>query len=340
MSTENIAVEATPVESTNDDLDTFSAEFFGQKEAQPEQASPEEVVEEVSEDIDANEENTQHEDDTLDDDTDVDEQVEDTDLKTDKPRRNRAQERIEELNKKYRETERLLEIALTRLEQAPTKTPEAKAETVVETETAPSPFDQNEDGSDKYPLGEFDPQLIVDLTKHAANEQFKLWKDQVRQEQEQTQAKQTEQQEVVKLQNEWQDRIAPARERYPDFVEKGEELIQTFSDIDNTQYGEYLAKTIMSMDYGPDVLYYLSNNPDEARLIVDSGATKATITLGRIEAKFAGEAAEKEIARPRVSKAPAPPSSINRGSAQSMPDVEDDTDDLDAFANKFFKKRR
>ena len=75
----------------------------------------------------------------------------------------------------------------------------------------------------------------------------------------------------------------------------------------------------------------------EAKRIVDLGPTKAALALGRIEARFANAANPK--AAPKVSKAPTPPARLNRGSAQAMPDVPGDTDDLDAFSRQFFKKR-
>jgi hypothetical protein len=54
------------------------------------------------------------------------------------------------------------------------------------------------------------------------------------------------------------------------FREKAVELEDTFRDLDPS-YGKYLATTIMSLDYGPHVLDYLADNPDEARNIVASG---------------------------------------------------------------------
>jgi len=336
MSTENQSAESDV------DLDTFSAEFFGQNKAAPEQASTEAKDEGETEDHDAKEEKDTHpeDSDTLDTETDEDdaedgegEDGNDSDPEPDKkPRRNRAQERIEELNKKYRETERLLNIALTKLEQKAEPTPATP--TVVEEPVGPTPDDTNEDGSEKYPLGEFDPQYIRDLTRFTLNQEREAAKRQ------DAEAEAQRQQETAKteLAKSWEQKLGPAQERYPDFQERGQELVDAFQGID-VAYGDYLTTTLMSMDYGTDVLYYLACNPEEAKKIVASGAAKATVALGRLEAKFAMADEEKQKARPKVSKAPEPPAHLNKGSSVAKPEVEDNTDDLDAFAQKFFKKR-
>src|SRR3546814_4807298 len=96
-----------------------------------------------------------------------------------------------------------------------------------------------------------------------------------------------------------------------DLKEKGEELIENFTDLDEA-YGEYLSSTLMSMEYGPDVLYYLASNPEEAKKIVNSGPQKASIALGRLEARFMDEDKPQQKVRPKVSNAPEPPPT-NRG---------------------------
>jgi hypothetical protein len=336
-----MSTNQTPVETTEDDLDTFSAEFFGQKQAPKEQASSEDTEDEIDDnEVDAQTDTQDGEDDTPAaeaDDTDEAED-EDEDDESDpepepKPKRNRAQERIEELNAKFRETERRLNEALAKLEQKAEPAPVVTKK--VETNTGPTPEDTNEDGSEKYPLGEFDPMYIRDLTRHTIQTERDAMKVQ---EQVDEQRVQMERQRA-ELQADWNTKLVPAQERYPDFLEKGETLISQFDGLDPS-YGEYLTTTLMSMEYGPDVLYYLSNNQDEAKQIVASGAAKATIALGRLEAKFAFANEEKQRARPKVSKAPTPPAHVNKGSSAAKPDVPDDTDDLDDFADKFFSKTK
>ena len=327
-----------------DDLDAFSDELFGQSESASEQASPDEDEDAEQDDSDANDDSS-GEDDTPapDEDEDTsDEEAEDEDDSEEeepepepKPKKSRFQERIDELTSKAREAERERDALLARLEKLEQNDKPTPAQQVEAQDTGPNPEDKNEDGTDKYPLGEFDPTYIRDLTRHTLQQE----REAAKAEEAKAAAQKEAQAAKTALEQSWQEKLGPAQERYPDFREKGEELISSFDGIDQN-YGEYLTATIMSMDYGTDVLYYLASNPDEAKKIVSSGAAKATIALGRLEAKFADADEEKQKARPKVSKAPAPPSRVNKGSAVVKPDVPDDTDDLDAFANKLFKPKK
>lgn len=319
----------TPVEPVEIDLDDFSKEFFGDDHNEPEASEEknEEVEEQEESDAPNEDEDTPEESNDDSDDTPEDEEEAE---EAPKPK-NRFQERINELTAKAREAERRAEEIERRLKEYE----ESKAPQPETNDSGPTPDDKNEDGTDKYPLGEFDPQYIRDLTKHTLAEEQKA----VRQEQEAEKQRQKEEEVKQALSEEWQKKLAPAQERYPDFHEKGENLDAVFESVDPS-YTQYLATTIMSMDFGPDVLYYLANNTDEAERIISMGPTKATIALGRLESKFAFADEEKQKARPKISKAPTPPERLNKGSAAAVVEVEDSTDDLDAFAKKFFKKPR
>lgn len=338
MSTENPSVESQDV-----DLDNFSADFFGQKDATPEPTNSDEVEEATEEDSDAlNEDGTLSDtedssnEDSPEDDDNLDEGDEETPEAV-KPKKNRFQERIDELTESRRRAEREAEDLRKRLEAleaARTSEDQNKAPTPtdsVESEGRPDPNALNEDGTMKYPLAEYDPQFNIDLT---------MWTiDQATKERETKQAEQTKQLErdeaQAQLQQHWNTEVESARERYPDFMEKGEQLVSVFEGIDDG-YGQYLTNTLMDMENGTDVLYYLANNVDEAKKIVDSGPMKATIALGRLQAKF--EQGDKPKPAPKVSSAPTPPPQ-NKGSAAARPGVAPDTDDLDAYAKEFFKTK-
>lgn len=327
----------TPVESNDVDLDTFATEFFGQNKEASEQASSdeEEVTEEDSDALEDQDTHADEDDDTLA--PDEDEATEADGSEVPKPKKNRFQERIDEVVGKQRETERKLEEALAKLQNLQQETkPEAEPlKAVATTTTGPRPNAVNEDGTEKYPLGEFDPNYIKDLTIYTLREERENEKRLTMQEEQEK----ADAQAKLEIAADWQEKLGPAKERYPDFEKKGEQLFGTFDSIDQ-KYGEYLAATLMSLEYGPDVLYYLSNNLDEADKIVKSGPTKATISLGRIEAKFADVAAEKQLSKPRVSKAPAPPGHLNKGTSAARAAIKGDEDDLDAFARELFKKKR
>lgn len=322
------------VDNTNDDtdLDSFNDLFLGKtKEAPPEDDGPkdESAVEEVDGDAPIEHEETQETED------DADLAPEDED-ETEKPK-NRRDKRIEQLLEKARLAEERAIAAEARLtERKEIEAPKPVAPTpIVKDEKAPHPDDKNADGTDKYPLGNFDEAYQEDRFNFMLEKTLEAQKAEL--------AKQAQEQEIRQAQDaltkEWNDKLEPARERYPDFQEKGETLLETFAAIPQ-EYGEYLTATIMSLDNGPDVLYYLSENIAEANRIVNLGGTKAAIALGRIDAKFEADAdvEEKPVPRPKVSKAPAPPPT-NRGSSAALAEVPDDTDDLDAFTAKLFKKR-
>lgn len=313
--------------SDDDDLDLFSQNLYGK-----------EPVKEDVEDSPAEDANLETE---ADDDL-APVEDEDTEDKEDTPapkKKNSFQERIDELTKERRHEERLRkeeqekrEALERRLEELEKKTNPEPQVTKPKVDDGPRPDDVNEDGTAKYDLGEFDPLYIRDITRHTMKVEQEEYRAQVAREQAETKAREAAQ----AAQDAWKAKLEPAQERYPDFTEKGEALLEAFSGLDEN-YGDYLASTIMDMDFGPDVLYYLSNNPDEAKRIVNLGATRATLALGRIESKFALAEDEKQKARPIVSNAPVPPPT-NKGSAVSAPVVEDDTDDLDAFEKKLYRK--
>lgn len=323
-----MSIDNTPVDQLPDDLDSFTELLHGTKPA-TEPVEDNEEPEEV--DATLEQEDTQTEDeDALATDAEEDDEPEEKP----EPKLTPTQKRINQLLEKERlqkERADALEARLKKLEDTGV-TPTPKV--VVQEDKAPSPDDLNEDGTDKYPLGQFDPQFAEDHIKYRLDKEFEARKqEELQKAQEQEAAKANE--AIVEA---WQEKLEPAKERYPDFLERGDELVSTFADLDPT-YGEYLTGTIMSMEYGPDVLYYLSTNIDEAQRIVKLGPTKAVLALGRLENRFAENVEVEDKPKPRrVSKAPAPPPT-NKGSVAAIAEVPDDTDDLDAFAAKLFKKR-
>jgi len=332
MSTEPVA---TPVEPISEavDLDDFSADFFGRKTADPEPASSE-VVEPEPEDSDVTEETEATNPETQEADTDdTTEETEADGPKADeKPKKKTAQDRIAEVIRE-RNAERQAVLAL-QAELAQLKNPQSTTPTPATTDGMPSSDEKNEDGSAKYPLGDFDPKYVRDLAVFTVTQQI------AEQRKVEEAAKVAESQKIQQqtLVSEWSDKLTPALERYPDFQEKAQDLLDNLTGLD-ADYEDYIAATIMQLDYGPDVLYYLSSNPAEAQAIVNSGPTKAAVLLGRLESKYMIADAEKTLARPKVSNAPAPPPT-NKGSSAVKASVAPDTDDLEAFERAFNKKKK
>lgn len=339
--------EIVDLETNDSNLDSFAEEFFGQTTSAPDpgQGSESDEEEQNQEDADNETRDTDTpapEDDEDDSDEQGDEDEEedpgDDDPKPVNKKKNSAQERINELNKKFREEERqrkALEEKLNKLleEREPTnkETTKAPVNNANDGPKPPSPTDKNEDGSDKYPLGEFDPNFINDSVDFRLEQKLA---QQVK-EQERTREEQKLEEQRLALEKNWQARLDETVKEYPDFGEKVGTLEDVMGDVPEA-YGQYLAAALMALDKGPEVLYYLANNPEEARQIIDSGATKATIALGRIESRFiAQEKEDKASVKP--SNAPTPPPR-NKGSAAAKASVPVDTDDLEAFSRMLFKK--
>jgi chemotaxis protein histidine kinase CheA len=322
------------VDPNTDDLDAFTdlvsgkaqpkpAEEEKQEEKKPAESETPEPEEE--EEIEG-EEGEQEEDEGEEGDPDGEDKPKPEDKPAKKP--NRFQERINELTAKAREAER----RLAEIEKAKTAEPVAELPKPVQ---GPTPDDKNDDGSDKYPLGEFDPSYIRDLTRHTIQEESKA----ERQRSEQERAKQQEQEARSALQEQWVTKTSGFTEKTPDFVEKTMALEDTFEGLDPA-YSDYLVNTVKSLDHGPEVLYHFANNIEEAQRFVKLGPLAATLALGELNAQFKTKPEASPKAEPKISKAPVPPQ-VNKGT-KTRQTVAADTDDLDAFAELLFstKKKR
>lgn len=336
-----MSIEQTIDTVTEDNLDAFAAEFFGEDKEQPsDDAKSEDVeVDEEASDAPTDEQDTQdsaEEDGAPEEADEADEENPDTTDEGKPKKKDRLQERINELTAARRAAERERDELRKKLEEK-TKAPEPKTEQVTEkaANNAPKPTDKNEDGTDKYPLGEFDPKYNADLVKYTVQQTLNEERAERERQEQEKQKLTAEEQYRATLQDSWNEKLEPVQERYPDFQEKGEEMLSVFEGIDPA-YGQYLTDTLMEMDNGPEVFYYLASNLEEAQEIVDAGPRKATIALAKLEAQLAGNPV-KATPKVKVTKAPAPPPQV-KGSAVAKASISLDTDDLDAFSKVLFKK--
>jgi len=312
----------------SDDLDVFEAGFFGQKskvevKVEPTSSTTEQETSDET-DVDTT---TQ---------TDEEDEAELQKVVDETPKKKTVQDRIDEVVRQREDIRReaAAEVAKLRQEVEDLKKGLNPVKPVVEA-AEPKPDALDKDGNAIYGLGEFDPQYIRDLTRFTLNEERAKADAETAQAQRQT----AMQQEQQTLQTSWNTKLSEATKEYPDLTEKGQALLANFNNLD-PNYAGYLSTVLMSMDKGPDVLYYLSNHPEEATAIVNSGAQKATLALGRIEARFLQD--EQVAPKPRVSKAPPPPPKNvqARGTNGAFIEVAPDTDDLDAFSKAFFTPRK
>lgn len=330
-----------------DNLEDFEAEFLNKTENKEEKV---EEVEDTEDDALATEDDTDADESDEDPDTEEDsEEDEQDESEEDDPEpepKNKGkgkksfQERINELTRKAREEERARiaeqqekQALLQRLESLEASlNKDSKSESVKEQlpQGAPSPDAVDKDGEPLYPLGEFDPQFIRDLTKFTIAEERKAMREEA--------ARQAEEQQIAaakaEVQNTWSAKVAEAEEEIPELREHIADLVDTFSGIDPS-YGEYLALTIMQSDVGPEIMEYLSQNIGEAQKIVGSGPAAATLAIGRLEAKLSRPA--KETPNKKVSSAPEPPARVTKGRRQ-IGTVRPDTDDLEAFEKEYLRK--
>jgi hypothetical protein len=197
---------------------------------------------------------------------------------------------------------------------------------------APTPDAVDAKGEPKYPLGEFDPQFIFDLTEFSIEHKTKEL------ETKRTQAAQAA--AIAEAQNnlkaEWSTKLEAYEEEVPEVREHIEELVDTFQNVDPS-YGEYLATTIMTCENGPAIMEYLSQNIGEAQKIVASGPAAATLAIGRLEAKLSKPARPVEDKSNKISGSTPPPPKPVRGSAKNGTSVRPDTTDLAAFKREFYK---
>lgn len=314
--------------TSDDDLENFSNEFFGKPTKVEDSDAPDSTEDDDSLATDPVE---PKDDDTPPDDDQEDDEVEEDEKPAFIPKKKQtAQERINQAVARQRELERELEALRAKSQEPPV--PPAKETKAVETDSArPDPDARDENGDLLYPLGDYDPAYIEALTDYTFTQREKAFEAKL------AQREQERQLEAVRneLTTEWQGKLAKAEETYEDFRESSSKLETYFESIDPA-YGEYLATTIMSMENGADVLYYLSQNPEEAQSLVTAAPTQATIALGELNGMFKRK--EKGNKKLNVSQAPEPPPT-NKGRAVSR-DIPDDTDDLDAFEKKFFVKKR
>ena len=323
----------TEIAADTDDLNAFEQLMYGQPKPDIEDTEAKVVNEEVEQET--VEEEVEPEDTPAE--TDEQEEADNDEDEQPKPKKSRFQERIDQLTEKARTAAREKDELLKKLEETVAKL-EGKTDEVKPVEkpkdSAPQPDEADEDGEPKYPLGEFDPAYIRDLTRYTIRAEAEAQKEEAARQA----AEEAKNLEKAQLAQEWSEKVQASQERYPDYQEKVTDLAEVVQDIDPV-YGDFLAETIMTMENGTDVFYHLASNPKIAMEIVNSGPQAALRKLYQIEARFSTFEEEKKEKKLKVSNAPQPPEQLNRGNSPAK-DIAPDTDDLEAFEKAFFKKRR
>lgn len=340
-----------PIAADTDNLDEFEKLFNGEEADTEPQVTPEQDEDEPA--VDGDEEDTETDEDADDeeigDDTPAEEEEADEEEDDDdaddgqdddatQKKKQTAQERVQQAVARQREAERERDALLSRIEALEARDPKEETKpTASKTEElsddAPQSDAVSEDGEPLYPLGDIDPKYIRDLTKWSAqkaNEEVKAEAQAAEQQRQMEEANR-------RLATQWEEKLEASIEDIPNVREKGQQLENTFRSVD-PEYGQLLAGTIMTLDYGPHVIDYLADNPNEAQDIVNSGPVGAAIKLGSLNERLAGQYAKPEGNKPKrkVSKAPKP-APANKGTSRPKI-VAADTDNLDDF-EKLFNQR-
>jgi hypothetical protein len=92
----------------------------------------------------------------------------------------------------------------------------------------------------------------------------------------------------------------------------------------------------MEMDDGPQLAYYLVENPDKARLLAQLPKGAQQREIGRIQGLLEAKRATNQ--KPSVSQAPPPPSKVD-GAVETQ-HVKVDTPDSDKLSDSEWARRR
>ena len=133
--------------------------------------------------------------------------------------------------------------------------------------------------------------------------------------------------------NNWETRLQETEKEIPDIREKGAKVGETFATA-APEMAEYLSGAIMSMEEGPQVLAYLADNPQEARVLATADPLNATLQLGALKAAFVSKGSSEGGTPPKVSNAQEPPPQVNKGTSGKV-SIRPDTDNLEDFAKLF-----
>lgn len=109
--------------------------------------------------------------------------------------------------------------------------------------------------------------------------------------------------EQSRMRQKFQERLDNAKQDLPDY----EEMIAS-SDVSVSQP---VTDAIIESDVGPQILYYLAENPDFARELADKSITSQLRAIGRLEAKFEKSETPKQSVKEPVAKKSNAPAPIN-----------------------------
>jgi len=228
------------------------------------------------------------------------------------PKQNSYQRRISELTSARRAAEERADRAIAALEAfAKTNQPppvETKSDAPL---PAPEPRPARDDFADP---DTYDTALI----EWSARQTARITAQEVEQREatrraaeEKTRSDAAMMEEGQRLAATWQERRAKTLEAHPDFAEVAENP--------DLQIPVSMVPTLLEIDNGPEVLYHLGSNPDEAARLSKLSERQQVIELGRISERLS------QPRRPQVTKAPKPITPLGNNNTAGPKDPNDMT---------------
>jgi hypothetical protein len=161
----------------------------------------------------------------------------------------------------------------------------------------------------EVPDEEPDPSKYTDIAKY--RDDLKKWeRAQVLKEQKAEEAKR----ENLRIESEWTERVKHATQAIPDF--------QSVLSGSNVAVPDWVRDAIKTSEVGPNLLYHLAKNPDEAEKINKMTPVAAVRYIGKLETALENKSSpdEKSTEPPvQVSNAPAPITPVRSAVTNEVP---------------------
>lgn len=223
------------------------------------------------------------------------------------PRKQTAQDRIDEVTRLRRDAER-------KADETARERDYWREQALRNQQQAQQP-EQPKDGApdpNQYEFGESDLGYIRDLARYEARTEF--------QKQAEEQAAQAKARSEA---DSWNAKLAKGAETRPDFIE----VVRG-----NWNCTEAMGRALLSSDVGAEVAYHLGKHPDEARRIAGLDPVSQVREIGRLEAKLSQPAPAPKT----VTDAPAPTPGVRGAGGRFAPAA--DTNDFSAFEAAYMKR--
>lgn len=217
-----------------------------------------------------------------------------------KPRPNGFKRRIDKLNKRLTDKEREMEYwKQEALKGKATQEPQRKDEApkTIQVEGKPSP--------DSY---ETHAEYIDALTD---------WKIEQRDKQKEIQAREAQ------LKTETQKQVQTFQSKVKEFKDVHDDFDDAMTEVDDIAMSIGIQETILSSEFGPQLMYELAKNREEYERINKLSPYAAARELGKIEARISSQSSDKQEIK-KTTKAPTPLTPVGgKGSSSSKKTIWD-----------------